>query len=378
MPTLFGRDLSEKRLRQRVGDPSQIYGIRKLTYADGPERGVRVLEFDTGGGLRFEVLIDRCMDIGSMHFMGTPIGWQSPTGFRSPWLHEAESEDGLGFLRSFSGFMNTCGLDHVLAPAQDNMAQYGRPSGVTRHGLHGRASYTPAKLTGYGTRWEGGRCLLWAEGEVRQVAVAGENLHLIRRIEAEAGSNSVTISDRVINQGFHRTPHMLLYHINLGWPLLDEGSEFRAPIIDSALVGGDVAEEKFSFQHQVGPQPKFRERVYDHRVTPEKSGKVPAALINRDYVWGDGFTGLSFLLEYDHAALPGLLQWQQLQDGYYVLGIEPCTVRSGSRADQAGRGEIRWLEHGEACDYEIKFSAFAGNSSIAALEQRIDSICLPA
>ena len=31
-----------------------------------------------------------------------------------------------------------------------------------------------------------------------------------------------------VNDGFDRTPHMFLYHCNLGWQLLDEGAEFQA------------------------------------------------------------------------------------------------------------------------------------------------------
>ena len=58
----------------------------------------------------------------------------------------------------------------------------------------------------------------------------GEDLQLIRRIEAKIGESTFTIKDRVVNHGFYRTPHMLLYHINIGYPVLDEGSKFLAPI----------------------------------------------------------------------------------------------------------------------------------------------------
>lgn len=367
MPALFGRNLTERQLRTLVGDPQQIFGVRLLQYADGPERGVRTLAFDTGGGLKFEVLIDRCMDIGSLHYMGVPIGWQSPTGFRSPWLHEGGAENGLGFLRSFSGFMNTCGLDHVLAPATEAEARYGRPSAI-RHDLHGRASYTPARLAGYGSRWEDERCVLWAEGEIRQAAVAGENLHLIRRIEAEVGSNSVTVSDKVINRGFQSTPHMILYHINLGWPLLDHGTEFRAPTSMSSLVGEGIVENPNIFRFQSGPETSSSERVFDHMVVPDANGKVNVALINRNYRWDNGSSGLTFTVEYDHAALPGLLQWQWLEEGCYVVGIEPSTVCSGNRVEQEDRGEIRWLAHDQSYEYELTFSVFAGALSLAKLD----------
>lgn len=359
MPILHGRPLSETQLRRLVGDPQQIFGIRLLTYSDGPERGVRVLEFNTGGGLTFEVLVDRCMDIGTVHYRGVSIGWQSATGFRSPWLHEVSAENGMGFLRSFSGFMNTCGLDHVLAPATESVPRYGRPL-PTQHNLHGRISYTPGRLVGYGTRWEGDRCFLWAEGEMRQTAVAGENLQLTRRLEAEVGSNSVTISDHVINRGFEIAPHMMLYHINLGWPLLDDGTEFPAPVSTSSLVGGGAIADQNACRFQQGTQNSFPERVFHHGIIPDDDGSVSVSLINRNYSWGNGSHGLIFELAYDHAALPNLLQWQRFEEGCYVVGIEPCTVRPGTRSEQEGRGDVRWLNHGQTCCYNLKLSVCAG------------------
>ena len=76
---------------------------------------------------------------------------------------------------------------------------------TVRHSLHGRVSMIPARLTGYGEAWEGDRCVLWAEGIVQQAAMFGENLHLVRRIEADVGGNEIRIRDRVVNHGF--APH---------------------------------------------------------------------------------------------------------------------------------------------------------------------------
>ena len=47
---------------------------------------------------------------------------------------------------------------------------------------------------------------------------------------ADRAGNNIEIIDTVTNHGFDLTPHMLLYHINLGWPLVDEGSRLVAPI----------------------------------------------------------------------------------------------------------------------------------------------------
>ena len=121
-------------IRTRSGDLRQFAAVRRITLDDGPERGVRALAFSTGGGLDFWVLSDRSLDIGPLWWRGLPLAWQAPTGFSSPALHDAEGDQGFGFNRSFSGFLVTCGLDHIRQPADG-------------HPLHGRLPFTPARVT---------------------------------------------------------------------------------------------------------------------------------------------------------------------------------------------------------------------------------------
>ncbi len=233
MTPLYNQTLTRTQIMARTGSLAAFGGVRLMTLADGLERGVRMLDFRTGSGLRFSVLLDRGMDIAEVEHKGRAIGWQSPTGFRHPAFHEPEGEDGLGFTRSFSGFLATCGLDHILGPEEVPALNYNYPRRATaRHGLHGRIANIPARLTGYGERWEGDRCILWAEGTVVQAALFGEVLHLHRRIEADLGGDTIRLTDRVVNAGFQPTPHMFFYHVNIGHPVIDEGARYVAPLRD--------------------------------------------------------------------------------------------------------------------------------------------------
>ena len=233
MVELYGKTLSRRQVSERSGMLSQFAGVRLMTLGDGVERGIRMLEFRTGSGLRFTALVDRALDIADCDFKGQAIGWHSPSGFRHPGLHEYEGEEGLAWARSFSGLLLTCGLDHILFMNEVPADSYNYPPKKTvRHSLHGRVSTIPARLTGYGETWDGDRCVLWAEGIVQQSTVFGEDLHLLRRIEADVGGNEIRLSDRVVNHGFSRTPHMYFYHINVSHPVLDEGSRYLAPIRD--------------------------------------------------------------------------------------------------------------------------------------------------
>jgi len=368
MPTLYGRDFTRQELMRQFGDPSQVFGIRLATLADGAERGIRVLQFRTGNGLNFDILIDRGFDLGSLEYQGVAFGFHSPTGFRSPWLHNADTPDGLGFLRSFSGLLNTCGLDHVMGPATEPADHYNYPfRKVISHGMHGRIAFTPARLAGYGARWEGDRCFLWAEGEVVQAAMFAENLHLIRRVEIEVGTHAIRLIDRVENRGFHATPHMMLYHINIAWPMLDAGSRVHAPASGTPWANHDRSTAEVGPWEQPGPQTNFREQVFEHTLIPGPDGRVPVALIN------SGRT-LGFLLEYDSTQLPAFYQWQNLQEGNYVMGLEPATVHAGTRAEHLARGEGRWLANGESCDYDLILSVLPDADAVEKTTARIEAI----
>src|SRR4051812_2521762 len=109
MARLHGVELTRAELARRTGAQEQLFGIDLVERQDGPERGVRSLQFRTGGGLTFEVYVDRAMDIGWLSLHGIALGFRSPTGFRNPSLISTDAEDGLGWLRGFSGLVNTCG-----------------------------------------------------------------------------------------------------------------------------------------------------------------------------------------------------------------------------------------------------------------------------
>ncbi|MER9328239.1 aldose 1-epimerase family protein [Mesorhizobium sp. M0488] len=371
MVELYGKTLSRRQLAERSGMLSQFAGVRLMTLGDGVERGIRMLEFRTGSGLRFTALVDRALDIADCDFRGQAIGWHSPSGFRHPGLHEYEGEGGLGWGRSFSGLLVTCGLDHILGREEVPAESYNYPGKTTVvHSLHGRIGTIPARLTGYGESWDGDRCVLWAEAIVQQATVFGEDLHLIRRIEADVGSNEIRLSDRVVNHGFNRTPHMYFYHINVSHPLLDEGSRYLAPIRDvvwAAHAGERYEAQKVGYRTVPAPQLGFSEQVWQHELGVDAAGAVPVAVVNDRL-------GLGFEVITRKDQLPCAYQWQNFQAGQYAMGIEPSTHHVlGNRAARE-RGEMIWLEHGESRAYDAVFRVLDGAGDIAAAENRIASI----
>ena len=374
MARLYGKDLSRLDLARRAGAAGQFAGVQLYTLGDGVERGIRCIEFRTGTGLLFKVLVDRAFDVGPCEFRGAAIGWHSPAGFRHPGLHEQNDEGGLSWLRSFSGLIVTGGLDHTLFMDSDPAEHYHYIHRKTvDSALHGRIATIPGQLSGYGETWQGDDCTLWCEGVVRQATVFGEDLHLIRRIEAKVGISGFTLIDRVVNHGFYRTPHMFLYHINLGYPVLDSGSRFVAPIRHTiwASHAAEPRRQEVGYRLQSAPRHDFHEQVYEHAMAADAEGRVPVALVNPDF---DGGRGLGFLVEINRGEFPALFQWQNYQEGHYAMGIEPSTNHVLGKPFAKRRGELIWLEHGEERRYTTRFEVLDGAARIAAAEARIAAI----
>lgn len=362
MPKLWGRDWSRAELLRRVGRLDQVAGVRLVELGDAGGRGVRVLEFRTGTGFEFDVLVDRAFDVGRCELAGRALGWISGVGVEGPWYYEPE---GLGFLRSFAGgLLATCGLDHALFMAEDTAAQYHYPPKQTEvFGLHGRVSNRPARLAGYGERWDGDECTLWAEGETLQASVFGEQLLLRRRIEARVGESRLLIHDVVENVGHDRTPHMLLYHVNAGFPVVDEGSELLVPATAVEPRGDHPVEGYRTF---AGPAPLYVEQVFEHELAAEPGGTVPVAIVNRAL-------GLGVYEVFRLAELPHHFVWRMLGEGTYVVGIEPSTNRPAGRLDARARGELIELGAGESRSYDLELGALDGAAEIDAFAARVEA-----
>ena len=373
MAHLFGKKLSRLEIEERSGSLAQFAGVRLMTLEDGVERGIRTLEFRTGSGLKFNVLIDRSFDIADCEYKGNAIGWQSPTGFRNPALHEYEGEGGLSWLRSFSGLLITCGLDHTLFMNEENADHFNySPRKTVSSSLHGRIGTIPGKLIGYGESWSGDDCTLYCEGVVVQATVFGEDLHLVRRIEVNVGTSEIHIKDRVINHGFNRTPHMFCYHVNIGYPILDEASEYIAPIVDTpwaAHAGADYKLQGIGYSQMPAPQKKFHEQVWQHEMAADAQGKTQSALVNNRI-------GLGFSVETNKSEFPAQFEWQNFQSGLYALGIEPSTHHVLGKEFARERNELIWLEHNDERNYHTIFRIHEGSDEINALRTRIQTLAL--
>ena len=371
MANLFGKIYSKQELMELTGQISQVAGIEAFEYSDGAARGVRNLEFRTGTGFRFTVLVDRAMDIHHCELNGRPIGWHSAVGVRHPAYFEPQNP--LGFLRQFSGLLVTCGLDHAFFGEKDDTSFYLYPDyKAEQYPLHGRVANLPARLKGYGETWHEGECVLWAEGTVKQSMVFGENLELTRRISTHIGANSFNIHDEVSNAGFYPTPHMYLAHINIGFPIVDAGSEFVAPIRKIQWATKSAHGSRSAYRIMDPPQSNHVEHAYDHQMSASQDGTVVAALVNRKFNQGEGF---GVYLRYNQNQYKYFTEWRNLNKSSYVVGLEPCTASvADGRIGTKEKGKLTILQPGEKQTYDLEIGVLVNNLEIEKLVAEIQKL----
>ena len=350
MTNLFGRPVSRQELEKHVGNLSQVAGVRMVELQDGVEHGVRAADVRTGSGLRFQISLDRGMDISAAEYKGISLAWRSPAGDVHPSHYDPR---GMGWLRSFpGGLMTGCGLTHAGAPCIDQGEELG---------LHGRLSNTPATNVRSSAEWVGDTCRFAVGGEIREGALFRDNLLLQRAIEVTLGGSTITYRDTVINEGVKTSPLMMLYHINLGWPMIDEDARL---LLNAKSSTPRDAEASKGFQEArilSGPIAGYKEQVFYHDLIADEKGYATALLVNNKIQLG-------LFVQFRQKELDRFVQWKMVGEKEYVLGLEPANCQVSGRAKERERGSLQHLEPGERRDFLLHIGILDGAS---ALEQFI-------
>ncbi len=357
MVSLFGHQYTRDDLMRRVGSISQVGGVREAELSDGRAKGVKVVDLDLGNGFEFTVVPDRGLDIFAARYQGLSLAWHSGVGVTAPAYYEPE---GLGWLRSFAGgLLATCGLSYAGAPTVDAGGELG---------LHGRISNLPASGVQAGGCWDGDDYIVSVSGDLRESVVFGANLHLHRRIWGKLGERRFFLEDKVRNDSFHRVPHQILYHINLGFPLVDAGARVFTPSARVTPRDAEARKDGHEWNVVSNPMPEFAEKVYYHEMKADDEGYVTAGLVNFSLWQGEP---LGLYVRYRKDQLPRFIEWKMMGEGDYVVGLEPanCGVE-GRDADRAD-GSLVFLDPGEEREYSLELGLILGDDEYREFRGRI-------
>ncbi len=324
----------EKEWLKKIGSMQQEAYIRKIEYAEGRAGGLKAYQIKSGP-LMFTSAQDKCLDITELSWRGINFNFIS-----KPGLQNAQAYDYNGFAgqRSIMGGMFfTCGTDNVGTPGIEPYNMFP---------MHGSLRSTPAEHVCADCFWEDGEYKIRLSGEMRQAALFGGNIVLRRTIETYYGSKEIVIRDEFENQAYETSPFMLLYHFNIGYPLLDVGTKIRIPSSKTVLLG-EERETAFPWNEVTAPVDRLPEEVFYHMLQPDEKGLATVSVFNEN-------VGAGLSISFQTKQLPKFTQWKSMASGDYVMGFEPCNCHVKGQEWEKQNGTLPVIEAGEKKTVELK------------------------
>lgn len=312
-----------------IGNRLQLCGVQEMRLAGGKADGMRLYEVTNGKGLELKISPDRSGDITQVKINGVNCNWLSPCGYVSPVYYDAA---GANWLKSFTaGFLTTCGLQAVGAPCVDEGEELP---------LHGSITNLPS-IQSY---WEEDDREIRIHAVTEDELVFGRKLVLRRTIAVSKEENSFTIRDEIENTGAAVEPFELLYHMNMGYPLLDEDSVLTIPSAEVTPKDETAAKGLDNWMVMEKPQAGFAEQCFYHRF----EGTEATVSIYQPK------NGVKVSITADPTQLDQFVEWKMMGVREYVLGLEFGNCRLEGRDVMRKNGILKYLEPGEKKQYEVR------------------------
>jgi hypothetical protein len=325
----------------KISNHAQVGGIETSVIDNGAGRGTRIAWINTGTGLRYKVVLDRAMDIADAFYNQHSIAWLSHLGITSP---QPFSHQGIDWLRTFGGgLLVTCGLSHIGGPEEDSFGE---------RGLHGLISNSPAEIESIIQPDPAiGKLDFSITGKIKETKIFGPSLELRRTISGTLGKSSIHIHDEIVNRANTPAPHMLLYHFNFGWPLVDEGAEliWKGELYPR-MSDSKIFREGYDFKKCPAPLEQHSGSVEDVAfidAVADKEGMCIGGVYNNKL-------DLGVAIRFSKKQLPWLTNWQHWGKSEYVVGIEPGTNKVIGQAKTREQKELILIEPGASRVYDVE------------------------
>lgn len=287
---------------RKVGNKSQVRFVQEIVIAN--KRCILV----QNGAIELVFNKDNALDIVWVKYKGVNISFLSKNG-----LNDGTRDFGRNFE---GGFLYTCGMDNVSTCVE------GKP-------VHGSLHYKKCDVA-YAYEQDG---VIYVCGEVKESELFGKNLVMKRSFAVT--EDSISIRDTLHNQGYLEADYVLLYHINYGYPFLDECLRMEVPAEETEFLT-EAAETNAEDMFRVtAPIDGGDEYVYYHKLS-----KGCVRLYNPE-------KEIAVEMLYDIQDFPVTLEWKSMISGDYALGIEPSLTRFD-------RFQMRRLKAQEYKNYKIQ------------------------
>lgn len=312
-----------------IGHDSQLYGIEEHRLVGGKGDGMRLYEINNGKGLMLTVSPDRNGDITRLRLKGINMSYMSPCGYVAPAYY---GKTGMSWLNSFTaGFLTTCGLQAVGDPCVDEGEELP---------FHGSIGNQPCEHSWWTEEDEN----LIVHTVTKDETLFGRKLQLKRKIIISTKENQFEIQDTIENTGDRVEPMEILYHMNMGYPLLDEDSIVKIPSVEVLPYDDHAAEDICNWMKMEKPTPGYQERCYYHKFADENGY---AAIFQPKLNVG---LGISF----NAKELDGFVEWKMMGIRDYALGLECANCYPDGRDVMRKTGMLKFLQPGEKKEYCIR------------------------
>jgi hypothetical protein len=298
------------------------------------------------------VLADKCLDVGELSYKGVNFSFLSKPGLQGRNPYDTAGDEAIRSI--MGGMFFTSGIESICAPCTIDGVDYP---------MHGRMRTTPGEHLSADAFWAEDGYHLRASAELREAALFGENMTLRRTIETVYGSKTVTMTDVFENEGFRDEPLMLLYHINLGWPFLDENLRLYLSTRKVAPRDAEAEGHEDAYDRMDPPKDNEPEYVFIHDLKPEKDGTLRAVAVNRPL-------GLGIEIAWNEANLPYFMEWKSIASGDYVMGLEPANSSVYGRPWHEARGSVHHLAPFSEETNVLTFTILDGKEEIEAAIRR--------
>lgn len=357
--------------RADLGIGESDWRIEKRVLRGGKQEGVDLVTFDNGT-ITITLIPTRGMSILDVRDSNTGkrlFGWDSPVReVVHPHYINLESRGGLGWVEGFNEWMVRCGLEFAGQPGRDRFVTNTGDVAEMELTLHGKVGNIPASEVEVIIE-EQAPYRMRIRSVVYERMFFGPKLKLEAELSTLPGARSFQLTDRVTNQGGTDQEFQLIYHVNYGAPILEEGAQFIAAVRDVRPMNAHAADGLPEYATYAGPTEGYIEEVYLMHPYADDEGMTAVLLRN-----AAGDRGAA--IRYSTRQLPYLTLWKNtaaVEDGY-VTGIEPATGFPFHRKEERAAGRLPVLEAGASREFTLEFSALEGQEAVREVAEEIGTI----